>query len=254
MAVSLYNNLISKGSVPARPRLVVLVDPGKTGLRQLHHLIHLSLQHPVDYFFVGGSLANIDQFDQCVSSLKELQPAPVIIFPGNELQIHPAADALLLLSLISGRNPELLIGKHVHAAHTLLRSGLEIIPTGYLLVESGRLTSVAYMSHTLPIPRDKSDIAVATALAGQLLGLKLIYLEAGSGAEQPVPAEMIRAVKSRLSIPLIVGGGIDSESRLQAALEAGADLVVIGNALESQPELLAGFSALVSGFHREKQV
>jgi putative glycerol-1-phosphate prenyltransferase len=233
---------ILKGRSEVRCLLAVLVDPGKTSLSELSHLINLSLKSGVDYFFVGGSLTNLDKFNQCIQLLKDLQPAPVVIFPGNELQIHPGADALLLLSLISGRNPELLIGKHVTAAQRLVKSGLEIIPTGYLLIESGHLTSVSYMSNTLPIPKGKADIALATALAGQLLGLKLIYLEAGSGAENPVPPEMISHVRRSLDIPLIVGGGIDSTQKFDSALKAGADLIVIGNVLEKHPEMLLQFN------------
>ena len=219
----------------------VLVDPGKTYVSQLNKLLKAIEKRPVDFIFIGGSLASAHQLDQCIQILKDYQTAPIVIFPGNEVQIHPQADAILLLSLISGRNPDLLIGKHVNAALQLKKSKLEVIPTGYMLIESGRLTSVAYMSHTLPIPRDKNDIASATALAGELLGMKLIYLEAGSGAEQPVPAEMIKEVKEVLNIPLIVGGGIDNAEKYQEALKAGADLIVVGNALEKKPELLLEF-------------
>ena len=219
----------------------VLVDPGKTDVSQLNKLLKAIEKRPVDFIFIGGSLASAHQLDQCIQILKDYQTARIVIFPGNEVQIHPQANAILLLSLISGRNPDLLIGKHVNAAMQLKKSKLEVIPTGYMLIESGRLTSVAYMSHTLPIPRDKNDIASATALAGELLGMKLIYLEAGSGAEQPVPAEMIKEVKEVLNIPLIVGGGIDSAEKYQEALKAGADLIVVGNALEKKPELLLEF-------------
>ncbi len=225
-----------------RPMLAVLIDPGKMKRDALQELLRIAAQCAVDFFFVGGSTSRPDAFASTVSFLKEVQPKPVILFPGNELQISAEADALLLLSLISGRNPELLIGKHVAAAPALVRSGLEIIPTGYLLVESGKLTSVAYMSHTLPLPRDKNEIAVATALAGQLLGLQLMYLEAGSGAELPVPVEMIRAVRAALNVPLIVGGGITSKEKFKNALQAGADLLGVGNALEQHPSLLLEFS------------
>jgi geranylgeranylglyceryl phosphate synthase family protein len=242
-ALSVYDSII-KARTEKQSLLAVLVDPGKTSISELSHLINLSLSSPVDFFFVGGSLANLDKFNQCIQLLKDLQPAPVVIFPGNELQIHPGADALLLLSLISGRNPELLIGKHVTAAQRLVNSGLEIIPTGYLLVESGPITSVSYMSNTLPIPKGKADIALATALAGQLLGLKLIYLEAGSGAENPVPPEMVAGVRKSLNIPLIVGGGIDTTQKFDRALTAGADLIVVGNVLEKHPEMLIQFNEL----------
>lgn len=228
-----------------RPMLAVLIDPGKLKQSDLYQLLEIASRCAIDFFFVGGSTSRPESFTRTVTYLKDAQAKPVILFPGNELHISPDADALLLLSLLSGRNPELLIGKHVAAAPALIRSGLEIIPTGYLLVESGKLTSVAYMSHTMPLPREKNEIAVATALAGQLLGMQLIYLEAGSGAELPVPVEMIRAVKSQLSIPLIVGGGITTEQKFKNALEAGADLIVVGNVLEKHPEMLRVFSDCV---------
>ena len=225
-----------------RPMLAVLIDPGKTDRAGIDTLLQKASACAVDFFFVGGSTSRPEEFSETVHLLKAVQHIPVVLFPGNELHISSEADGLLLLSLISGRNPELLIGKHVAAANALVKSGLEIIPTGYLLVESGRLTSVAYMSHTLPIPRDKSDIALATSLAGQLLGMQLIYLEAGSGAEQPVPAEMIRAVRTQLEVPLIVGGGITTVEHFKTALDAGADLVVVGNALEKNPAFLNDLS------------
>jgi putative glycerol-1-phosphate prenyltransferase len=228
--VGVYETIITAKRAK-KALFAVLVDPGKTDVSQLNKLLKAIEKRPVDFIFIGGSLASAHQLDQCIQILKDYQTAPIVIFPGNEVQIHPQADAILLLSLISGRNPDLLIGKHVNAALQLKKSKLEVIPTGYMLIESGRLTSVAYMSHTLPIPRDKNDIASATALAGELLGMKLIYLEAGSGAEQPVPAEMIKEVKEVLNIPLIVGGGIDNAEKYQEALKAGADLIVVGNAL-----------------------
>ena len=241
--MGVYDTIIA-AKIAKKALFAVLVDPAKTDVSQLNKLLKAIKQRPVDFIFIGGSLANAHQLDQCIQLFKDYQAAPLVIFPGNEVQIHPQADALLLLSLISGRNPDLLIGKHVNAAIQLKKSKLEVIPTGYMLVESGKLTSVAYMSHTLPIPREKNDIACATALAGQLLGMKLIYLEAGSGAEIPVPIEMVKAVKQTLDIPLIVGGGIDSVEKYELALNAGADLIVVGNVLEKKPELLLEFKIL----------
>jgi len=241
--VNVYETIL-RAKKGHRALFAVLVDPAKTDVTQLNKLLKAIEQRPVDFIFIGGSLATAHQLDQCIQVLKDYQAAPLVIFPGNEVQIHPQADALLLLSLISGRNPELLIGKHVNAAIQLKKSKLEVIPTGYILVESGKLTSVAYMSHTLPIPREKNDIACATALAGEFLGMKLIYLEAGSGAENPVPVEMIKAVSETLSIPLIVGGGIDTVAKYEHALNAGADLIVVGNVLEKKPELLLEFKAV----------
>jgi len=238
--VNVYDTIIAAKKVK-KTLFAVLVDPAKTEVSQLNKLLKAIEKRPVDFIFIGGSLASAHQLDQCIQILKDYQTAPIVIFPGNEVQIHPQADAILLLSLISGRNPDLLIGKHVNAALQLKKSKLEVIPTGYMLIESGKLTSVAYMSHTLPIPRDKNDIASATALAGELLGMKLIYLEAGSGAENAVPAEMIKMVKDTIDIPLIVGGGIDTAEKYELALKAGADLIVVGNALEKKPELLLEF-------------
>jgi putative glycerol-1-phosphate prenyltransferase len=162
----------------------------------------------------------------------------VVIFPGSVMQIDNQAEAILFLSLISGRNAEMLIGKHVAAAPLLKKTRLEIIPTGYMVIESGRLTSVQYISGTLPLPQNKTDLAAHTALAGQLLGLKLIYMDAGSGAEHPVKTELIKAVKKEISVPLIVGGGINNAAKAKAAARAGADVIVVGNSIEKKPELI----------------
>ena len=174
----------------------------------------------------------------------------MILFPGNNYQLCEEADALLLLSLISGRNPEYLIGQHVVAAPLIKESGIEAIPTGYLLIDGGKISTTSYITQTVPIPADKPDVAVATALAGEQLGLKLIYLEAGSGAANPVSAEMISAVKKNVSLPLIVGGGIRSGAQAEAACQAGADIIVVGNILEKAPELLMELSLAVHGTHQ----
>jgi putative glycerol-1-phosphate prenyltransferase len=179
-----------------------------------------------------------DQLSTILKTIKSSCGIPVILFPGNNLQINREADAILLLSLISGRNPELLIGRHVISAPILKNSGLEVISTGYLLIDSGKTTTVNYMSQTMPIPREKSDIAACTAMAGEMLGMKLIYLDAGSGAGQPVPADMIRTVRNSVSIPVIVGGGITGATQAKEAFRAGADVVVAGNAIEKDPGLI----------------
>jgi len=218
--------------------LAVLIDPDKTSIAGMEQAVRLSEKAGVDYFFAGSSLLLNDGLEHCIGFLKKSSSIPVILFPGNRFQISKQADALLLLSLISGRNPELLIGQHVQAAAQLKNSGLEIIPTGYMLIDGGKLTSVHYVSQTLPIPADKNDIAVSTALAGEMLGLKAIYLEAGSGAEVPVQSEMISAVRKNISIPLIVGGGIcDAEKAFEAG-KAGADVIVVGNRFETAPNLI----------------
>lgn len=216
----------------------VLIDPDKTSVKSIRRMVDISLESEVDFFFVGGSLMTNDQLAGTIRALKQQDEIPVVIFPGSTLQIHPEADGILLLSLISGRNPDLLIGHHVIAAPYLRDSGLEILPTGYLLVESGRMTTALYMSNTQPIPSDKEDIAACTALAGEMLGMKLIYLDGGSGALNPVPPRMISRVKASLNVPLIVGGGIRTAPAAEAACRAGADVIVIGNALEKEPLLI----------------
>lgn len=194
----------------------------------------------VDFVFVGGSLVSRHHVGRCVSFIKERAPhLPVVLFPGSAIQVVDNADAILFLSLISGRNPDFLIGQQVTAAPFLAKSSLEILPTGYLLVDGGGITSVHYISQTIPLPNDKSSLAVATAKAGIFLGMKYLYLDAGSGAKNPVSAAIIAAVKHQTKSPLIVGGGIDSKAKAKAAWEAGADIVVVGNGVEKNPDLLA---------------
>jgi len=219
-------------------QLAVLIDPDKTDRDELGKIIQLININRIDYVFVGGSLLTGQFMAECIHILKSEVLAPVILFPGNSLQINPQADGILLLSLISGRNPELLIGSHVIAAPVLRTSGLEIMPTGYMLIESGKLTSVVYMSNTTPIPSDKVDIALCTAMAGEMLGLKLIYMDAGSGASRPVSEDVIKHVKGNISIPLIVGGGIRCSASARRAWDAGADVIVVGSALEKEPDFL----------------
>jgi len=213
-----------------------LLDPDNYNQKSIQNWCKYT-QKQINFFFVGGSLTNESIF-KLVKSLKELTQIPIILFPGNLLQIDENADALLLLSLVSGRNPELLIGNHVIAAPFIKKSGLESISTAYLLIESGITSSVEYMSNTKPIPRTKTNIAVATAIAAQLLGFKQIYLEAGSGAINHVPYEMIVAVRKETNLPIIVGGGIKSPSDLKRIYQAGADIAVVGNSLEKNPELI----------------
>ncbi|MBT1706710.1 geranylgeranylglyceryl/heptaprenylglyceryl phosphate synthase [Fulvivirgaceae bacterium PWU5] len=223
--------------------IAVLVDPDKIeDPARLTQLINLASENCVDYFFVGGSLVTTSNLAQIVRQIKDLVKIPVVLFPGNSMQIEPTADALLFLSLISGRNPELLIGQHVVAAPIIRNTKLEVIPTGYMLVNSGRITSAAYISNTMPIPDDKYSLAACTAMAGEMLGLQAMYMDAGSGAEKEISVKMIAAVRKAIQIPLIVGGGINTSQKALRALEAGADMVVIGNALEKDPELLIGIA------------
>ncbi len=245
----ILSDKISRG----KKALAVLIDPDKFGEDSFAGFLDMARACQVDFFFVGGSLIVEYRMDRIIAAIRERTSIPVILFPGSSLHIEPAADAILLLSLISGRNPELLIGQHVAAAPLLKRSGLEVLPTGYMLVESGKLTTVSYISNTIPLPSDKPDVAACTALAGEMLGLRYMYLDAGSGAQYPVPPAMIRAVRKAVGAPLIVGGGINSCERAEAALEAGADLIVVGNALERDPGLLEEISLCVKSFNSKEE-
>lgn len=223
--------------------IAVLVDPDKVGdTAQLQHLINLASENCIDFFFVGGSLVTTTNLSEVVKQIKDSVSIPVVLFPGNSMQIEPTADALLFLSLISGRNPELLIGQHVIAAPIIKNTKLEVIPTGYMLINSGRMTSVAYISNTTPIPDDKYSLAACTAMAGEMLGLQAIFMDAGSGAEKEISARMIATVRKSIQVPLIIGGGINTSHKAFTALEAGADMIVIGNALEKNPDLLIEIS------------
>ncbi len=223
--------------------IAVLVDPDKAeDPSRLNHLINLASENCIDFFFVGGSLITTTNLSEVVNQIKEQVSIPVVLFPGNSMQLDPGADAILFLSLISGRNPDLLIGQHVIAAPILKNNKIEVMPTGYMLINSGKITSVAYISNTTPIPEDKYSLAACTALAGEMLGLQLIYLDAGSGAEREISTKMISAVRKAVNTPLIIGGGINSSAKAIAALEAGADMIVIGNALEKNPDILIEIS------------
>lgn len=236
-------NALRERKLQRRKSIAVLVDPDKVGdPAKLLHLINLANENCIDFFFVGGSLVTTTNLSEVVRKIKENVSLPVILFPGNTMQIEPNADAILFLSLISGRNPELLIGQHVIAAPILKNTRLEIIPTGYLLINSGKITSVAYISNTIPLPDDKYSLAASTALAGEMLGQQLIYLDAGSGAEKEISPRMIGAVRKAVSVPLIVGGGINTSQKAISAIEAGADVIVIGNALEKNPDFLTEVS------------
>jgi phosphoglycerol geranylgeranyltransferase len=217
--------------------LAILVDPDKT--QDLDRMTVLAAKKKVDALLVGGSLISHGSMDETIQRIKKNYAGPVVIFPGDVTQTSPFADAILFLSLISGRNADLLIGKHVLSAPLLKRSGMEVVPCGYMLVNSGTPTSVEYMSNTVPIPHHKADIASATALAGEMLGLKCIYLESGSGAEQEVSMEMIEQVSKSIDIPLIIGGGIKSKAGVELAWKAGATMVVVGTAVEENPDWLA---------------
>ncbi|MBR5215955.1 MAG: geranylgeranylglyceryl/heptaprenylglyceryl phosphate synthase [Bacteroidales bacterium] len=239
--MNIYNRL----SDTSKKKFVVLIDPDKPSDNEIIDIVEKSKKVGVDFFFVGGSLLTTDSLDNCIKLIKSHCDIPVLIFPGNSLQISKWCDGFLLLSLISGRNSEMLIGRHVIAAPYLKLYGNEIIPTGYMLIDGGKPTSVSYMSNTTPIPHDKDDIAMCTALAGEMLGLKLIYMDAGSGATDPISAEMICKVKHTIEVPLIVGGGINTPEKAAIAAKAGADIIVVGNALEKSIDRLQEFADAV---------
>ncbi len=234
----------------SRKRFALLVDPDKYDDRALEVLIRHINQDQPDLLLVGGSIL-FNPIEITITALKLGTRLPVFIFPGNAIQLSDRADGILFLSLISGRNPEFLIGNHVLAAPHLNRSGIEVIPTGYMLIENGRSTSVEYMSHTSPIPAGKTEIAVATAMAGEMLGLKAIYLEAGSGAAHPVGLEMIGAIRKNISLPLIVGGGVNSAETAEELYNAGADMVVVGTIFEKEPGRVRDFCALRDKLNRK---
>ncbi len=224
----------------SRKRIALLVDPDGYDDNGLNELIGYINMNPPDLLLVGGSIL-FNPIEVTITALKLGTSLPVFIFPGNAFQLSDRADGILFLSLISGRNPEFLIGNHVLAAPHLHRAGIEVIPTGYMLIENGKSTAVEYMSNTRPIPGNKPDIAVATAMAGEMLGLKSIYLEAGSGAAHPVAPDMIKAIRKHISLPLMVGGGIRTAETALEVFDAGADLIVAGNAIEKEPKLIKEF-------------
>lgn len=229
---NIYNHIL-KSKVENEKLLAILLDPDKIDLNNLEILIEKINQSPATHIFIGGSLVENNILDELISKIKEDCDLPIILFPGNPSQISDQADAILFLSLISGRNPDFLIEHQVKAVPILKQTNLEIISTGYILIESGTETAVERVSKTKPLDRNNPDLVLATAQAGEMLGHKLIYLEAGSGAKQTVPTEMIKKVAQNIEIPLIVGGGIVDLRGIQKAFESGADLVVIGTAFEN---------------------
>ncbi len=218
-------------------KFVLLIDPDKHDEASLSYLVKNIKNSATDFIFIGGSLVS-DRLDHAVDIIKKYTGIPVILFPGNLLQLTEKVDAILLLSLISGRNPDYLIGNHVLAAPFLKKSNLEIIPTGYILISDEKTSSVEYISNTKPIPADKTDIVVSTAIAGEMLGNRMIYLEAGSGAKKSVPCELVSAVRKNISTPLIVGGGIQTVDDVRNIYLSGADMIVVGNAVENDPGML----------------
>lgn len=237
---SLYSQLCLNKANHSK-QLAILLDPEKIDWDTWETTVQAIQDSPAQLILVGGSSHHQLTIDQLVRALKQAVDVPVILFPGNSTQLSAQADAILFLSLLSGRNPEYLIQQQVDAVPTLMQLNLEVISTGYLLIESGQVTSVERVSNTKPISRTDIDLAVHTAKAGEYLGAKLIYLEAGSGAQLPVPLEMIQAVSQAIAVPLIVGGGLRTPQEIQAAYAAGADVVVIGTAFEDNLQFFASW-------------
>ena len=230
-----------------KKKIALLIDPDKPNLN-FNKFIEDAKSFDIDFFFVGGSIVNNSVTD-VVNNIKEIaQNIPVILFPGNANQFTNKADGILYLSLISGRNPDFLIGQHITNSVEIKNSNIEVIPTGYILIDGGKETSVQKVSKTKPIPANDINLAVSTAVAGELLGMQTIYLEAGSGAINSVPTELISEVKSNINKTLIVGGGIKTTKQISEIIYAGADIIVIGNSLEDKPELLQSFVEIVHSF------
>jgi putative glycerol-1-phosphate prenyltransferase len=228
---------MSTTEFPGKKSIALLLDPDKAKGDSLVRILEIANKSNADYIFAGGSLT-FNSIDVLIDEIRKHSSIPVVLFPGNLLQLTLQPDKILLLSLISGRNPELLIGNHVIAAPFLKNIREKLISTGYILIGNGHRTTVEYISQTESIPADKPEIAVATALAGEMLGMKMIYLEAGSGASNHVPVNLIKSVRQNISIPLAVGGGIRSKEQIEDVFNAGADLIVLGNSCEKNPELL----------------
>ena len=254
MNEGIYNHLL-RSYKSNQKSLSVLIDPEvHSNKNKLSQFLKVLGSNQIDYIFIGGSLIKNPDINPLIKFLKSRTEIPLVLFPGNGLCLSESADAVLFLSLISGRNPELLIGQHVPVAAALKKSNIEVIPTGYMLIDGGRPTSVSYLSFTNPIPNDKPEIASSTAIAGELLGMKLIYLEAGSGAQIPVPALMIQQVRKSIDIPLIVGGGINTTEKAINALHAGADMIVVGNKLEQNPDFIKDVSYVLKKFNESLDI
>ena len=244
MLKPIYNS-ITERKRSGKKSFAVLIDPDKVSNNNMGQLIALAVEAKVDYFFVGGSLVISNYLDECLQLIKKSCSIPTILFPGSPSQVSKYADALLYLSLISGRNPELLIGQHVVSAPAVKKSGLEIMPTGYMVVDGGAPTTVSYISNASPLPADKNEIAVCTAMAGEMLGMQLIYMDAGSGAKRPITESMIEQVSKTILVPLIIGGGIIEPEKAYLNCKAGADVIVVGNAIEKDASLIREMAAAV---------
>lgn len=244
MITGIYHSLTERKQLNKKS-FAVLIDPDKVNEKNLEPLIEMSVASGVDYFLVGGSLVISNYLDECVQLIKQKCNIPVILFPGSPNQVSKYADGLLYLSLISGRNADMLIGQHVVSAPIVKQSGLEILSTGYMVVDGGAPTTVSYISNATPLPADKNEIAMCTAMAGEMLGMKLIYMDAGSGARRAITEDMITKVSSVIKVPLIIGGGIIDPEKAYLNCKAGADVIVVGNAIEKDANLISEMAAAV---------
>ena len=236
--MNIYNH-ITESKKAGKKLFALLVDPDKQDTNTLISTIEKAKSAQTDFFFVGGSLLTNDSLDSCISTIKSNCDIPVVLFPGNAMQVNDKADGILFLSLISGRNADMLIGKQVITAPILKQSSLEVLPTGYMRIDSGKPTTASYMSNTIPIPADKNAVAACTAMAGEMLGLKLIFMDGGSGAKNPISEKMIASVKKSVDCPIIIGGGISNGEKAVANCKAGADIIVVGNAIEKDETLIS---------------
>jgi len=234
--MKLYSKFTNKNK-----KLALLIDPDKTEIIKAKQIVKEASDCGYSFIFVGGSLIS-EPIDDYIIKLKVNSSIPIVLFPGSPFQLSKHADGLLLLSLISGRNPEYLIGNHVISAPIIKKYKIETIPTGYILITSGIVSSTEYISNTTAIPSDKIDLIVATAIAGEMLGLKLIYLESGSGATKPINIDLIKEIRKNISIPLLVGGGISMPKQLSDIFNAGADIAVIGTAIEKNFKMIKTFA------------
>ncbi len=242
--MSIYDNIL-KSKKEGKKIFAILIDPDKQNNEELLETVDIANNSNVDYFFVGGSLLINNSLEQSILTIKSNSSIPLVLFPGNAMQVSENADAILFLSLISGRNPEMLIGQQVITAPLLKQTDLEVLSTGYMLIDSGKPTTVSYMSNTTPIPYEKNYVAACTAMAGEMLGLKLIFMDGGSGAKTPISSQMIKSVSDNVDVPLIIGGGICSASKALENCQAGADIIVVGNAIEKENGLIKEISEAI---------
>jgi phosphoglycerol geranylgeranyltransferase len=245
--MTIYHH-ITESKKAGKKLFALLVDPDKQDTNTLISTIEKAKSAKTDFFFVGGSLLTNDSLDSCIRTIKSNSDIPVVLFPGNAMQVNDKADGILFLSLISGRNADMLIGKQVITAPILKQSSLEVLPTGYMLIDSGKPTTASYMSNTIPIPADKDAVAACTAMAGEMLGLKLIFMDGGSGAQNPISEKMIANVRQAVDCPIIIGGGISSGEKAIANCKAGSDIIVVGNAIEKDENLISEIATAIHNF------